>query len=83
MIFSSDIKFYFSNCDKDDIIAPITKNEVLEMKVTYDAAAKINLMLDILARLENGYHSLFMLMQSVDLYDTVTVDNLPFLGLTN
>lgn len=31
------------------------------MKVTYDAAAKINLMLDILARLENGYHSLFML----------------------
>ena len=44
------------------------------MKVIYDAAAKINLMLDILARLENGYHSLFMLMQSVDLYDTVTVE---------
>lgn len=44
------------------------------MKVTYDAAAKINLMLDILARLDNGYHSLFMLMQSVDLYDTVTVE---------
>lgn len=44
------------------------------MKVVYDAAAKINLMLDILARLENGYHSLFMLMQSVDLYDTVTVE---------
>ncbi|MBO5420545.1 MAG: 4-(cytidine 5'-diphospho)-2-C-methyl-D-erythritol kinase [Clostridia bacterium] len=44
------------------------------MKVTYEAAAKINLMLDILARLDNGYHSLFMLMQSVDLYDTVTVE---------
>ncbi len=44
------------------------------MKVVYDAAAKINLMLDILARLDNGYHSLFMLMQSVDLYDTVTVE---------
>lgn len=44
------------------------------MRVVYDAAAKINLMLDILARLENGYHSLFMLMQSVDLYDTVTVE---------
>lgn len=43
------------------------------MKVTYDAAAKINLMLDILARLDNGYHSLFMLMQSVGLYDTVSV----------
>ena len=37
-------------------------------------AAKINLMLDILKRLENGYHSLFMIMQSVDLYDTVTVE---------
>ena len=44
------------------------------MKAVYNAAAKINLMLDILARLDNGYHSLFMLMQSVDLYDTVTVE---------
>lgn len=44
------------------------------MKVTYDAAAKINLMLDILSRLDNGYHSLFMLMQSVDLCDTVSVE---------
>ena len=38
------------------------------------AAAKINLMLDILKRLDNGYHSLFMIMQSVDLYDTITVE---------
>lgn len=38
------------------------------------AAAKINLMLDILKRLENGYHSLFMVMQSVDLYDIVSVE---------
>ncbi|MBQ3524143.1 MAG: 4-(cytidine 5'-diphospho)-2-C-methyl-D-erythritol kinase [Clostridia bacterium] len=37
-------------------------------------AAKINLMLDILKRLDNGYHSLFMIMQSVDLYDTVSVE---------
>lgn len=44
------------------------------MKVTYKAAAKINLMLDILARLDNGYHSLFMLMQSVDLCDIVSVE---------
>ncbi|MGN1479869.1 MAG: 4-(cytidine 5'-diphospho)-2-C-methyl-D-erythritol kinase, partial [Acutalibacteraceae bacterium] len=42
------------------------------MKVTYKAAAKINLMLDIISRLDNGYHSLFMIMQSVGLYDTVT-----------
>ncbi len=38
------------------------------------SAAKINLMLDILRRLDNGYHSLFMVMQSVGLYDTVTVE---------
>ncbi len=38
------------------------------------AAAKINLMLDILKKLDNGYHSLFMIMQSIDLYDSVTVE---------
>ncbi len=43
------------------------------MKVEVRAYAKINLMLDITGKLENGYHSLFMLMQSVDLYDTVKV----------
>lgn len=42
------------------------------MKV--EAAAKINLMLDILKKLPNGYHSLFMIMQSVGLYDTIIVE---------
>ncbi len=44
------------------------------MKAEYKAAAKINLMLDILRTLDNGYHSLFMIMQSVGLYDTVSVE---------
>lgn len=44
------------------------------MKITLRAYAKINLMLDILSRLENGYHDLFMIMQSVSLYDTVSVE---------
>ncbi len=44
------------------------------MKVTVKANAKINLMLDILSTLPNGYHDLFMIMQSVGLYDTVTVE---------
>lgn len=44
------------------------------MKVTVRAYAKINLMLDILSKLDNGYHDLFMLMQSVGLYDTVCVE---------
>lgn len=38
------------------------------------AAAKINLMLDVLGTLPDGYHSLFMIMQSVSCYDTVTVE---------
>lgn len=42
------------------------------MKVTVKAYAKINLLLDILGTLDNGYHDLFMLMQSVSIYDTVT-----------
>jgi 4-diphosphocytidyl-2-C-methyl-D-erythritol kinase len=44
------------------------------MKTTVKAAAKINLHLDIVSTLPNGYHSLFMIMQSVGLYDTVTVE---------
>ena len=38
------------------------------------APAKINLFLDILGKLENGFHSLFMVMQAVDLCDEITVD---------
>lgn len=44
------------------------------MKVTVSAPAKINLFLDIIGRLDNGYHSLFMVMQSVGLSDEVTVE---------
>ncbi|MEI6578446.1 MAG: 4-(cytidine 5'-diphospho)-2-C-methyl-D-erythritol kinase [Eubacteriales bacterium] len=44
------------------------------MKTTINAAAKINLFLDILALLPNGYHSLFMVMQSVGLYDTIELE---------
>ena len=42
------------------------------MKLTVNAPAKINLFLDIVGRLDNGYHSLFMIMQAVGLADTVT-----------
>ncbi len=44
------------------------------MKITAFAPAKINLFLDIIGRLDNGYHSLFMVMQSIDLADIVTVE---------
>ncbi len=42
--------------------------------IKIEAPAKINLLLDILTRLPNGYHSLFMVMQSVSLYDTVEAE---------
>ena len=46
------------------------------MKVTVKAYAKINLLLDICAKRRDGYHDLFMIMQSVGLYDTVTVERI-------
>lgn len=38
-------------------------------KQSYKARAKINLALDVCRRLENGYHEVKMVMQTVDLYD--------------
>ena len=43
------------------------------MEVKVKAYAKINIMLDIVNRRNDGYHDLFMIMQSVGVYDTVTV----------
>ena len=44
--------------------------------VVVKAPAKINLCLDILTRLDNGYHSVWMIMQSVGLHDRVTVEKI-------
>ena len=44
------------------------------MKVSLCAEAKINLSLDILGKLPNGYHSVKMIMQSIPICDTVTVE---------
>lgn len=41
--------------------------------ITLHAHAKINLTLDILGRRADGYHDLSMVMQSVSLYDVLTV----------
>lgn len=43
------------------------------MKLKLNAYAKINLMLDIIGKRDNGYHDLFMIMQSVSLHDTLTL----------
>lgn len=44
------------------------------MKLTVKANAKINLLLDVTGIKKNGYHSLFTVMQSISLGDTVTVE---------
>lgn len=44
------------------------------MKLTAKAPAKINLTLDILGRRADGYHNVSMLMQTVSLYETVSVE---------
>jgi 4-diphosphocytidyl-2-C-methyl-D-erythritol kinase len=44
-----------------------------ENEITYRVPAKINLFLDITGRREDGYHLVKMLMQTVSLYDRVTV----------
>ena len=43
------------------------------MKITVKAPAKINLTLDVLGKRPDGYHELATVMQSIDLYDTVTL----------
>lgn len=43
------------------------------MQAKADAYAKINFTLDILGKREDNYHILKMIMQSVTLYDTITV----------
>lgn len=38
------------------------------------ACAKVNLALDVKGRRENGYHEVSMIMQSIDLYDTLSFE---------
>lgn len=40
-------------------------------KLTINTRAKINLTLDIINKREDGYHNLNMIMQSIDLFDTI------------
>lgn len=44
------------------------------MKVTVNCPAKINLSLDVVGKREDGYHDVEMVMQTVFLFDVVTVE---------
>ncbi|MDO4621820.1 MAG: 4-(cytidine 5'-diphospho)-2-C-methyl-D-erythritol kinase [Eubacteriales bacterium] len=45
------------------------------------ARAKINLSLDVIGRREDGYHLLRMVMQNVDVYDTLTMERVEEEGI--
>ena len=45
------------------------------MRQSFRAYAKINVSLDITGRRENGYHDIKTIMQSVSLFDDITVEN--------
>lgn len=49
--------------------------------VTLKALAKINLGLDVLGRRENGYHDVRMVMQTIYLYDNVTIEKTEAAGI--
>lgn len=47
------------------------------MIITESANAKINLYLDLVGKLENGYHEIVSVMQSISLSDCVKLESLP------
>lgn len=49
------------------------ENEPAETTVTEQAAAKVNLLLNVGRKREDGYHELVSVMQTVGVYDTLTV----------
>ena len=51
-------------------------------KLCMEARAKVNLTMDVLRRREDGYHEVDLLMQSVSLHDTLTIEESDELTLT-
>ena len=52
------------------------------MKETAPAYAKINISLDILSKMDDGYHDMLMVMQSITLCDELTVECVPGEGIS-
>ncbi len=45
--------------------------------ISFEAHAKINLSLDVLGKRDDGYHTLQMIMQTIQLHDTISVYEIP------
>jgi 4-diphosphocytidyl-2-C-methyl-D-erythritol kinase len=50
--------------------------------ITVKAYAKINLGLDVLRKRPDGYHDVYMIMQSLDLHDLITINKVQEEGIT-
>ena len=55
------------------ILLFFTDGEMSMDKILINAYAKINITLDVLRRRSDGYHELEMIMQSIDVFDSVEV----------
>ena len=51
-------------------------------QITVRALAKINLGLDVLGKREDGYHEVRMVMQTVNLFDTLEITRTSGAGVT-
>ena len=52
------------------------------MQINAQAFAKINISLDVVSKMDDGYHNMRMVMQSVSLYDDVTIECTPGSGVS-
>ena len=50
-------------------------------RISLKAYAKINLGLDVLGKRADGYHDLKMIMQTIDVYDEISVERIPSEGV--
>lgn len=56
---------------------PKQKDKGREMMISLNAHAKINLSLNVLGKREDGYHTLQMIMQTIQLHDTISIHQIP------
>ena len=45
------------------------------MRLTVRAPAKINLTLEVLSKRNDGYHEIRSVIQTIDLYDVITIED--------
>jgi 4-diphosphocytidyl-2-C-methyl-D-erythritol kinase len=59
------------------VMGDVPENEMEGAQISERACAKVNLTLEILGKRRDGYHNLVSVMQTVDLFDTITFSESP------